>query len=93
MAITTPNYVAQPFNQDSWIGRDSRLSGSEGAEAFLAISRMNVAFFEALSQAERDTVFAHPEYGSISVDWVLHQMAGHQIHHLNQLTTIAAKRA
>ena len=29
MALTTPAYVAQPFDQDTWIDRDSRLGGRE----------------------------------------------------------------
>jgi hypothetical protein len=90
MALATPGYTAQPFSQDAWMARETRLSGRDAAEAFVAVSRMNVALFESLSSADRDTAFAHPEYGSISVDWIIHQMAGHQIHHLKQLDQIAA---
>jgi hypothetical protein len=28
---------------------------------------------------------SHPEYGTITVDWIVHLLAGHQIHHLQQL--------
>jgi hypothetical protein len=49
---------------------------------------MNVAFFSGLSSADRATAFSHPEYGSISVDWIIHQMAGHQLHHCDQLLRI-----
>ena len=31
---------------------------------------------------------AHPEYGSITVDWIIYTLAGHQIHHLNQLVPL-----
>ena len=58
--------------------------------AFVAVGRMNQALFDSLPQSRRDTAFSHPEYGSISVDWVIYQMAGHQIHHLRQLEQIAA---
>ena len=51
---------------------------------------MNAAFFGALSSSDRQTTFTHPEYGAISIDWLVHQMAGHQIHHLRQLERIAA---
>src|SRR5437763_611031 len=27
MAVSTPHYVAQPFDQDSWIALDDRLTG------------------------------------------------------------------
>ena len=49
---------------------------------------MNQRFFEALSPAERAVVFSHPEYGQLTVDWVLYQMAGHHVNHLRQLQTI-----
>ena len=50
---------------------------------------MNRALFEALSPSDRATTLSHPEYGSLTVDWIVHQMAGHQIHHLKQLEQIA----
>jgi hypothetical protein len=90
MALTIPGYTAQPFNQDAWIPRDARLSGPDATAAFAALARMNVVMFEGVSAAERATAFAHPEYGQISVDWLLHQIAGHQRHHLAQLEQIAA---
>ena len=88
MALSTPGYVAQGFDQDTWIGRDSRLSGPEAVDAFVALARMNGLLFEGLSAADRVTPLTHPEYGSLTVDWILHQLAGHQIHHLEQLERI-----
>ena len=89
MALTTPDYVAQPFDQNLWIAREPRLGGPAAAAAFLAVARMNVELFESLSPADREISFSHPEYGALTVDWILHQMAGHQIHHLCQLESIA----
>ena len=89
MALATPNYVAQAFDQDTWMARESRFSGSEAVGAFLGMVRMNVALFQSLSRAERETPLSHPEYGALTVDWIIHQMAGHQIHHLRQLEAIA----
>lgn len=90
MALATPNYTAQSFDQDRWIALDAAMSGREALEAFLALASMNRASFEALSPADRATTLAHPEYGVLTVDWIVHQMAGHQIHHLKQLEVIAA---
>jgi len=50
---------------------------------------MNLAFFEGLSEAQRATTLSHPEYGELTVDWIIHQMAGHHINHLLQLERIA----
>jgi hypothetical protein len=88
MALATPNYTAQSFDQDVWLGRETRLGGAAAVAALAAISAMNVALFESLSAADRETTMAHPEYGSITVDWIIYTLAGHQIHHLNQLLRI-----
>jgi hypothetical protein len=88
MALSTPGYVAQPFDQDQWLGRDGSLGAREALEAFDAMSAMNQAMFASLSAAERATTLSHPEYGTLTVDWIIQQMAGHQIHHLRQLEEI-----
>ena len=89
LALTTPGYIAQNFEQDAWMVREAGLSGPEAVDAFLALSRMNTAFFASLSDADRQTPFAHPEYGALTIDWLIYQLAGHQIHHLKQLEAIS----
>jgi len=90
MALSTPNYAAQAFNQDQWLARDSGLSGKEALDAFVAIATMNRAMFEKLSAADRAIALQHPEYGALTVEWILEQMAGHQIHHAKQLEQISS---
>lgn len=92
MAVVTPGYVAQSFDQDVWIALDARLPGPAAVEAFAAAARMNLAFFEGLSPGALATRLTHPEYGELTVDWILHQMAGHQIHHLKQLQRISVNQ-
>jgi hypothetical protein len=89
MALTTPNYVAQPFNQDGWLSNEAGVPGPDAASAFVALAAFNADFYETLSDAERQTAVIHPEYGTISVDWVIHQQAGHQVHHLRQLQSLS----
>ena|SRR6266487_856999 len=89
MALATPNYAAQSFNQDDWLAKEQRISATEALDALLALMTMNRAFFEALSPADLATTLSHPEYGALTVDWILSQLAGHQIHHLQQLERIA----
>jgi hypothetical protein len=89
MALSTPGYVAQAFDQDLWIGRDAALGGHEALEALAAMSTMNRVMFGSLTDADRAMPLSHPEYGALTVDWIVHQMAGHLIHHLRQLETIA----
>ena len=90
-ALTTPNYAAQSFDQDKWMARESGLDGPAALNAFVALAAMNLALFASLSPADRETTLRHPEYGALTVDWIVHQMAGHQIHHLKQLEEIAAR--
>ncbi len=89
MALTTPDYAAQAFDQDQWIARESTTGGHDALDAFLGVAALNVALFASLSDADRSLALTHPEYGTLTVDWIIHQMAGHQIHHLRQLEQIA----
>jgi hypothetical protein len=91
MALAAPNYVAQSFDQDAWMARESGLSGRAALDTLLAANAMNRALFGSLSPADRSTAFSHPEYGALTVDWLIHQMGGHLIHHLKQLEVIATR--
>jgi DinB family protein len=89
MTLSTPGYVAQPFDQDAWIRRESTASGPEAAAAYYALRQMNLAMFGSLSPADTQTSLTHPDYGPITVDWIIHQMAGHDLNHLEQIERIA----
>ncbi len=91
MALTTPGYTAQPFDQDAWLACESAVPASEALDALVALATMNRTFFQSLSAADRQKTMTHPEYGAISVDWVIHTIAGHEINHLLQLQQIAGK--
>jgi hypothetical protein len=88
MALATPGYAAQQFDQDRWVARETRMTGPEAVAAFVAMSRMNLRLFEGLSAADREIAMSHPEYGSITVDWIVHLLPGHQLHHLEQLRKV-----
>ena len=89
MALSTPEYTSQPFNQDAWMAHEPSPTGREALDALVALNALNRAFFQALSPSDRNTPFTHPEYGALSVDWLINQMAGHHRHHLAQLEAIA----
>jgi hypothetical protein len=46
---------------------------------------MNLRLFEHLSEEDRAIAMAHPDYGSITIDWIIHLLPAHQIHHLKPL--------
>ena len=89
MALATPTYVAQSMDQDAWMVRETGLSGRDALDALCAASRMNASLFATLSAADRAVTFSHPEYGALTVDWIIYQSAGHQLHHLAQIEQIA----
>jgi uncharacterized damage-inducible protein DinB len=91
MTVTMPGYAAQSFDQDLWMKHESETGGHDALDAFLGLAAMNAAFFDTLTESERAQTLTHPDYGSLTVDWIIHQIAGHQIHHSKQLDLIAAK--
>jgi hypothetical protein len=68
--------------------REQSLSGRDAAAAFLVLARLNAALYAGLTPADRQSPFTHPEYGALTVDWVVHQSAGHMLHHLKQLEAL-----
>jgi DinB superfamily len=88
MALSVPNYVVQPFDQDQWMAHEPPASGPRALELFRALATTNLALYESLSPANRATKVTHPEAGPISVDWIIHQSAGHLMHHVKQLERI-----
>src|SRR5215471_672664 len=70
MALTTPGYVVQPFDQDRWMEHETAIDGRAATAAFLALDRLNVDLFASLSPADRATPLSHPEQGNVTVDWI-----------------------
>jgi hypothetical protein len=90
MTLVTPNYTSVNFAQDEWLTGELATDAATARQAFLALSRLNQQFFATLSREQLDTTLTHPEYGPLTVDWILHQMAGHYWHHLGQFEQIVA---
>lgn len=87
-AASQRGYVAQPFDQDAWLLLDDRADGPTALDAYTSLRRLNLAMFKGMTPAQRRRGFTHPEYGTLTPDWVAAQLAGHDIHHLRQLKQI-----
>jgi uncharacterized damage-inducible protein DinB len=87
-ALSTPDYLAQSFSQDDWIPLDEAAEARTALEAYVALRKLNVEMWRRLSAEQRARTFRHPEYGDLTVAWIMAQMAGHDIHHLRQLERI-----
>ena len=89
LALTTPQYVVTPFDQDDWMALDGRADAQAALAAYRGMRWLNLSFFRARSPSERTTPFHHPEWGVITVDWVIATLAGHERHHLRHFEAIA----
>jgi DinB superfamily len=87
-ALAEPGYSAQSFSQDDWLPIDAETDASTALGAFTALRALNLAMWKRLTPEQLDRPFLHPEYGDLTVGWILAQMAGHDIHHLKQLDKI-----
>lgn len=87
-ALTQSAYTAQAFSQDDWIPLDSAMDAHTALDAYISLRRMNLAMWRKLTPDQIDRTFSHPEYGQLTVGWIMAQMAGHDIHHLKQFLEI-----
>jgi DinB superfamily len=87
-ALSQNGYTAQAFSQDDWIGIDQHAAARVALDAYTSLRQMNLAMWKSLTTEQRAREFAHPEYGTLNVWWVACQLAGHDIHHLQQLASI-----
>lgn len=93
-ALADPAYVVVPFDQDVWMKVEGSVVDAHAAlQAYLALRRMNLQLFRALTPEQRARAFTHPERGTINVEWVIVAMAGHDRHHLPQFEAIAQRQA
>jgi hypothetical protein len=87
-ALAQSGYTAQAFSQDDWIAIDGATDARTALAAYTSLRGLNLAMWRRLTAAQLDRGFSHPEYGELTVGWIMAQMAGHDIHHLKQLQAI-----
>jgi hypothetical protein len=90
MAITTANYVVQPFDQDAWMLRGPLVTGIDAFRGYYALRQFSMPLYRSLTPAERRRPLTHPERGPMLVEWILEMLAGHERHHLTHVEAIAA---
>lgn len=88
MALSAPDYVVQPFDQDEWMKTEPVPDGLASLHVYYGLRQLTLACARNLTAERRAHTFTHPERGTISVNWLFVMLAGHDIHHLRQLETI-----
>ena len=91
--VATPGFVIQMADQDELMQRTDGVDGPTAFAAFEGARRMNIAVIQALSPADRAIPIQHPEYGALTLQDIVVQIAGHGIHHLKQIRTALAPRS
>ncbi len=89
LALTLDGGVAQPYDGAAWVELESAAQIEVVRQAFSALRRLNLALYERLTPGQRDRRLGHPLLGEISVDWIIHRAAGHDLHHLRHLSAVA----
>jgi hypothetical protein len=87
-ALCQSPYTAQAFSQDDWMRIDNTADARTALDAYLALRQFNLAMWRALTPEQIDRPFTHPEYGELTVGWIMAQLAGHDIHHLKQVQAV-----
>jgi hypothetical protein len=87
-ALAERDYTAQPFSQDDWMAIDGAADARTALDAYSVLRRLNLAMWRTLTPEQINRPFSHPEYGALTVGWIMAQMAGHDLHHLRQLEAV-----
>src|ERR1044071_1547479 len=69
--LAADGHVVQTFEQDDWMRVDHQETAADAFGAYLAMRRMNLALLEALSDEQRSKTARHPEFGEITVEWIM----------------------
>jgi len=88
-ALTDDRYLVQPFEQDDWMAVETHGTATEALDAYIGLRRMNLALCQSLTPHQRTRAFTHPEFGSVTVDWLITWCAGHERNHLPQIEAVA----
>jgi hypothetical protein len=91
LALASESYVVQPFDQDAFMAREPLLEAPAALAAYYAMRRWNLPLFRSLDAGELAKAFLHPERGPITVRIIVAMLAGHELHHLDQLQQIASQ--
>jgi hypothetical protein len=90
MALESDHYVVQPFDQDEWMRREPLVGWRDALGAYVSLRQFNLPLYRSLTARDLTRVFLHPERGEMRVAWILELLAGHDLHHLAHVETIAS---
>lgn len=89
--LAQPHHVIQPFDQDEWARMYQGYEAPAALAVFSSVRMWNLALIRAVPAAEFSKPVTHPERGQMTFKDVVDTMAGHDINHLRQVESIAAR--
>jgi hypothetical protein len=91
-ALAEEFHVIQPFDQDAWARVYSAYDLPSALAAFSSLRQWNILLIRAAGPEALSKRLTHPERGDMTFQTIVETMAGHDINHLKQLQTFAARR-
>jgi hypothetical protein len=89
-ALAESGVAIQPFDQDAWMAAEPAVDGLAALDAYVSVRAMTLLLCRSLSAEQRTRTATHPDFGAISVEWMIEWLAGHELNHLPQFEAIAA---
>jgi DinB superfamily len=91
--LALDNHLVQPFDQDLWAKHYDTYNADQALATFNALRNWNLTLIRSLTPAQLSKPCQHPERGPETMGTLIEIAAGHDINHLRQLETVAAKAA
>jgi hypothetical protein len=88
LALTSANYVVQPFEQDAVLALEGGVDAETALGMYLGLRRFGLPLFRSLTDDQLAVTCTHPQMGTLNVRWFLVMLAGHELRHLRQLESI-----
>jgi hypothetical protein len=88
LALTIPDYVVQPFEQDDTLAIETAADARSALAAYVALRKFGLPLLTSLTPSQLATICRHPQMGTLNVRWMLVMLAGHELRHLAQLRSI-----
>lgn len=92
-ALAEPHHVIQPFDQDGWARMYAAYDAPAAIAVFSALRAWDVALLRAVPPEEFSRPVTHPERGEMTFRTIVETMAGHDLHHLEQLESFARQES
>ena len=86
--VAEAHHLIQPYDQDAFAAAYEERTSKEGLDTFFAIRHWNLLFIRSAVPAALPKAVTHPERGTMTFKTILETMAGHDLNHLAQITTL-----